>query len=481
MKVCDIADWFKYDLTPVIVNDLHELPRFHRKQWEFAMKFSTLRDLGVLRPDAVGISFGAGKESLAYALAPHVQRLWVTDLYNEDTDWVDARTDDLDAFIRANALFPTALDRLSAKNMDMRAIAFPDDTFDFAYSSSAVEHIGDWNDFRTHLNEVRRVLKPGGVYVMTTDIIYGPQWEIRGNYKFTPEGLAWWLKESGMAHDAVVDCRIAHHRSNTPMPPLATSILMPDGGPARNDILREFSQVQMLMGRTPHSSVLLTMRKAPVETTDAAFPGYEETKDFLLEARSFWEDIIAESRLAPSTTPLVPVAQQFRRWATAYLLLGSALRVVVVRIQTMDAGEVTIGVNKSHSSNPRENSVYIKERTERTNGDLEVTFAINSESEWSYSIHGRALEGVPIFNVSVTVHEPDHAPLEPVMVRRIWRSTQVPTVERLNVKEKAAIPEVPEAPVVPEVVVAPPAVQKGTGLIRLANKILHPTGLRLDR
>ena len=41
--------------------------------------------------------------------------------------------------------------------MDMRQIEFDDESFDFAYSSSAVEHIGGWDEFRQHLTDVRRV------------------------------------------------------------------------------------------------------------------------------------------------------------------------------------------------------------------------------------------------------------------------------------------------------------------------------------
>jgi SAM-dependent methyltransferase len=452
MKVCDIADWFDEDFNRIVVDELRDVPRFHRKQWEFAWKFRALRDMGVLRPDAVGVSFGAGQERLLYALAPHVGRLWATDLYDPDTIWPQARTGDIDAFIRENAPFPVPAERLSAKIMDMRTIEFPDETFDFAYSSSAVEHIGDWDDFRSHLDEVRRVLKPGGVYVMTTDIIYGPAWNRRGNYKFTPEGLQWWLQESGMAYEPLVDCRIAHHRGNQPMPANITPYMSPHSALDRPNLIREVMAVQMLMGRYPHGSVILAMRKAPQDRVDVAFPGYEETKAFLLENRHTWESYLAEARLGPDAAAHVPVHLRAEMWAIPYMLLGAVPRAVTVRIQTDRPGNISIGINKIHSDALTETVVHEPERTERTTGDIEFRFMIDPEPEWTYAVHGRALNGISLGNVSVLIEGPGHGPIEPAVVRRV-----------------------------PEPVASNEPVRKGTGLIRLANRLLRPTGLRLDR
>ena len=42
-KVCDAGDWFGGELPRLILSELRELPRFHRKQWEFGMILSALR------------------------------------------------------------------------------------------------------------------------------------------------------------------------------------------------------------------------------------------------------------------------------------------------------------------------------------------------------------------------------------------------------------------------------------------------------
>lgn len=37
MKVCSATDWFVPGFAPIISSELHEAPRFHRKQREFAI------------------------------------------------------------------------------------------------------------------------------------------------------------------------------------------------------------------------------------------------------------------------------------------------------------------------------------------------------------------------------------------------------------------------------------------------------------
>ena len=105
-----------------------------------------------------------------------------------------------------------------------------------------VEHIGGWDEFRRHLSEVKRVLKPGGVYVATTEISYGNTIEALGNYKFNEDGLQWWLQEFGMAYEPVIDCRIAHNYINTPLPVDPMAWITADDGRVRK-------RAQLRLGR----------------------------------------------------------------------------------------------------------------------------------------------------------------------------------------------------------------------------------------
>lgn len=53
------------------------------------------------------------------------------------------------------------------KHGDARKLAFEDNTFDIIISQDLVEHITE-DDFKIHLKEVSRVLKPGGSYLFWT-------------------------------------------------------------------------------------------------------------------------------------------------------------------------------------------------------------------------------------------------------------------------------------------------------------------------
>ena len=383
MKVCDAADWFVPDFASIISSEIHEVPRFHRKQWEFAIIFDRLQKAGVLREDATGISFGAGRELLLYSVSNHVGRIWATDIYSATTIWPDARTGDLDEFVRGSPPFAARLDRLFAKSMDMRQIEFDDETFDFAYSSSAVEHIGGWEAFRTHLAEVKRVLKPGGIYVMTTDISYGPALHEPGNFKFDADGLQWWLQESGMAYDPVIDCRIAKHLINTPLPSDLITYLTPDGGVDRPNLFGLLVQAQMLVGCHPHSSVVLEMRKAPTERPPVSFPGLEETTAFLKQAQQGWLAYVEGSNLAPHPAAYVPTHLQDRQWATTFMGLGSLPRTVRVQVQTDRPGQITIGVNKAHTNSYWVPVVSIPEWIEASPGHIEIELSLPCDGEWN--------------------------------------------------------------------------------------------------
>ena len=123
-KVCDGADWFDPELKAVIDGDLRELARFHRKQWEFAMILLALRRRGALRPDAVGLSMGAGKERLLYAVAHTRPAVVATDLYDLQTEWETAHTGDPDRYIKEGKPFPVDDAKLRGLRMDMRSLDF---------------------------------------------------------------------------------------------------------------------------------------------------------------------------------------------------------------------------------------------------------------------------------------------------------------------------------------------------------------------
>jgi SAM-dependent methyltransferase len=302
-KICDAADWSLPELRRIITDEFAEVPRFHRKQWEFAVIYRELEQRGMLNGSSEGISFGSATEVMLYAVARRVKHLWATDLYGTDAVWDIARTDDATQFVKRGAPFAYPEDRLSAKAMDMRDISFPDGTFDFAYSSCAIEHIGGRDDFIRHLREVGRVLKPGGVYALTTEFTYAEQTvEMPGNYYFSRHALEEMVRESGLYCDAEFDMTLAYHRANTPLPVELASGVADGDGHFTEKLFGLMSVVQRNSATTPFTSCLVVLEKTyGGEFSGWRYKGWDQTRDFIDEGLVLMRGIVedAEMRLPP--------------------------------------------------------------------------------------------------------------------------------------------------------------------------------------
>lgn len=218
-KLCDAEDWADPRFRLVVRGALGRRPRIHPRQWEQAAAFLALAEAGMLRDDARGIAFGSGREPLTYAVAARVGHLTATDLYEAGTAWTVARTADPLGFVLGAAPAGFPAERLAVHHMDMREIAYPDAAFDFCYSISSFEHIGDDPDFLRHLQEVRRVLKPDGLYALTTEVLLGPETRrTRGNYAFTVDHLLRLFAEAGLQPAPAVEMRLSDFEENDPRP-----------------------------------------------------------------------------------------------------------------------------------------------------------------------------------------------------------------------------------------------------------------------
>ena len=405
-KVCDAADWFDPELRAVIDGDLRELARFHRKQWEFAMILLALRQRGALRPDAVGLSMGAGKERLLYAVARGVRRVVATDLYDAGTEWDTARTDDPDQYIKQDKPFPVDDAKLEGRRMDMRSLDFDDETFDFCYSSCAIEHIGGREDFLRHLAEAHRVLKPGGVYALTTELHYGPETiEHPHNYYFAPPDLRDLIADCDVVADPEIDARIAHHRINYPLPPNLDALCFEGPDRLGTRLLGEAAHVQLLLGRHPFSSVAVALRKdgAARAGSGPCFPGLEETRQFLGQGLAAYRDWIEGSRVG-----LDPFAWGGKRdlplahegdtvFHTAYEWFGSAPRTFAVSLQVAAAGEaatIDLMVHRASTLRPDEVACVASQAVAlapREESARELTVA--ADADHRYAVLGRVVKG----------------------------------------------------------------------------------------
>jgi SAM-dependent methyltransferase len=181
-KICDRRDW-AHPAWREALTDLGysaDPTRLHRKEWEFAQGVYGLRKLRCLGPDAAALGLGAGAEPIIFFLAGRLRRVVATDLYAGDFSRQEADPRilrDPEPF----APFSYHRDRLEVRRMDATAIDYAPESFDLVFSFSSFEHFGSRRAQRACLGEIRRVLRPGGVAVLTTEVILNA-WGRHGDY-----------------------------------------------------------------------------------------------------------------------------------------------------------------------------------------------------------------------------------------------------------------------------------------------------------
>ena len=73
-------------------------------------------------------------------------------------------------------------------------IPLPDNTFDTAFSTQTIEHVGD---FQLMVNEAYRLLKPGGHFIVSGPMYWPLHEEPYDFHRFTKHGFAHTLKKAG--------------------------------------------------------------------------------------------------------------------------------------------------------------------------------------------------------------------------------------------------------------------------------------------
>ena len=183
MRLCKVysledardSDPLWQDLLLELCPDWKANGAIHRKHWEWGLGLYGLYKLGCIRPDAQALSVGAGVEWPLYYLANRVHRVYATDLYSDASHFQG-----LDPTVPENAErhapFPYRRESLVFMKMDALDLRFPDDTFDFVFTFSSIEHFGGHFGASLSMQEIARVLKPGGIAAISTEIILkGPR------------------------------------------------------------------------------------------------------------------------------------------------------------------------------------------------------------------------------------------------------------------------------------------------------------------
>lgn len=184
-KLCCVEDWENPELKELVSQlqstshyeksggILARLPgQIHRKDWEWAMGILAMRRLGKLNKNSVAVGIGAGKELVLFYLASYLGRVYATDLYG-GKEWASFAPADFPESPEKYAPFPYDRSALTALRMDATRLDFPPNGFDVAFSFSSIEHFGGENHSGAlkSLNEMERVLKPGGIAIIATEYI----------------------------------------------------------------------------------------------------------------------------------------------------------------------------------------------------------------------------------------------------------------------------------------------------------------------
>lgn len=184
-KVCELEDFAAPELRDVIREVfVHELVRFgpefpagheYRKYWEVAMAVRALRHSGCLHGESEVLGVGAGNEATLFVLTREARRVFATDRYLGSEGWEE--------FAAASMLtsperhWPDEWEprRLVVQHMDALDLRYDDGCMDAVFSSSSIEHFGDHAAIARALDEMYRVLKPGGVLSLSTELrLEGP-------------------------------------------------------------------------------------------------------------------------------------------------------------------------------------------------------------------------------------------------------------------------------------------------------------------
>lgn len=147
----------------------------HRKIWEWCFITQALSERDLLKSGVSGLGFAVGTEPLASKFCSLGASVMATDVAADIADekgWVDTNqhASSLESLNSRNLCEPTTFaERCTFRSVDMNHI--PDDlgTYDFIWSSCALEHLGSLELGEQFIYNSLKCLKPGGFAVHTTE------------------------------------------------------------------------------------------------------------------------------------------------------------------------------------------------------------------------------------------------------------------------------------------------------------------------
>ena len=170
-KLFDYSDFSNKEFTDTQEKIYEDCCR-SRKSWEFTILYYGLEKSGYLTKDKTALGTGCLHETLIYLFCDKLKAVTATDVaYYPITDarirpWGGEKYT-IEEVI--NGPIPYDKSKLTVIPMDMMNLEFPADSFDIIWCSSSVEHCGGVDAVLKCFTEAERVLKPNGIYAITTE------------------------------------------------------------------------------------------------------------------------------------------------------------------------------------------------------------------------------------------------------------------------------------------------------------------------
>lgn len=185
-KVANIKDFDEKELSDVLKKYLlYNVPEsawdsissienydkslLNRKTWEMAMALLSFDKLGLLDGDKEFLGIGVAREDIISILSNHARRVFATDIYLSPETWGEWHSPDM--LIDPRPYFSNTLNwkRVVFQHVNGKELPYEDESLDGVFSCSSIEHFGDESDIRRSVEEICRVLKPGGVAAISTE------------------------------------------------------------------------------------------------------------------------------------------------------------------------------------------------------------------------------------------------------------------------------------------------------------------------
>lgn len=152
----------------------HTSGEVYRKGWEWTHCLYGLQALGALTGQAKALGVGVGREPVIFYLADRIGSVVATDMYDNE-QWSNARGKEASREMveKAKAICPegTRFSRIRFENQDGTQLTYDDNSFDFAWSLSSIEHFGGHGAAQKALQEMGRVVRPGGFVAVATELL----------------------------------------------------------------------------------------------------------------------------------------------------------------------------------------------------------------------------------------------------------------------------------------------------------------------